>query len=507
MLIIFNYLLCLIILVLLISFTYLTLKIWLMRKKYQNLPGPKTKGIIEFYFGHYFTLNKYTKNDKIFSELFREWSEQYGSVFVYQFMTEMACVTTDAEAIKEIMIDRNFKKKDFVYQIIGNPFNQRLGGNGLATEVNHDQWKKRRPFFNQAFKKEILLENIKRFNSKSDLFFHKLKRHSYDNPEKSICLLNEFNRLALDVIADVAFDLDLNTIEDPDSKFNYHITNSLQAITLRFLDPFCMFKINKRKLINELKNSIRKLREECSDMINKKLTEINDDPFCTKNLFTVMLEYSKTDADFDFETFIDDFVTFFVAGQETTANALAFCFLELGKNEEILNKLKEEIDQVLGTKPEITSDDLAKLNYTNAVFKESLRKWPPVATISRDSHEEITINNHKIPKNTWFFIPPFLVGRNEKYFPKPDEFIPERFLKDDEFYLQNNISSYTYFPFSLGPRNCIGQNFALIEGKTILAKFIQNFDFKLDENQSFKIVEYTTIRPIDGVKVYLTPRF
>nr|QUF59389.1 cytochrome p450 CYP3049E3 [Brachionus angularis] len=507
MLIIFNYLLLLTILVVFIFFTYLTLKIWLMRKKYQNLPGPKTKGIIQFYFGHYFTVNEFMSNGKILGELLREWSEKYGSVFVYQFMTEMICITSEAEAIKEIMVDLNFSKKEMIYKIVGFPFNERFGGNGILTESNHNKWRKRRTFFNHAFKKDNLLESINRFNYKSDIFIEKLKRHAYDSPEKSVALLNEFNRLTLDVIADVAFDLDLNTIEDPDSKFNYHITKSLHAVTLLALDPFCMFKISKRELINELKNSIISLREECTDIINKKLFEIKDDPFFTKNMFSIILEYSKTDDDFDFDILVDDFITFFVAGQETTANALAFCFFELGKNEEILNKLIEEIDQVLGTKSEITSDDLAKLSYTNAVFKESLRKWPPAAQFSRNSNQDIIINNHKIPKNTWFFVSPYLIARSEKYYPRPDEFIPERFLKDHEFSLQNNISSYTYFPFSVGPRNCIGQNFAQIEGKIILAKFIQNFNFRLDRKQSFKIVEYTTIRPIDEVKVHLTPKF
>ncbi|RMZ93190.1 Cholesterol 24, partial [Brachionus plicatilis] len=141
---------------------------------------------------------------------------------------------------------------------------------------------------------------------------------------------------------------------------------------------------------------------------------------------------------------------------------------------------------------------MTRLTYTSAVFKEALRKWPPVAAFSRITSEEIEICGKKIPKNTWFYLSPFVMARSEKYFPRPDEFIPERFISEDQFAKQNKITSYTYFPFSIGPRNCIGQNFAMLEGKLILAKFIQHFDFSLDPNQSLCVVERTTLRPVDG---------
>jgi len=95
----------------------------------------------------------------------------------------------------------------------------------------------------------------------------------------------------------------------------------------------------------------------------------------------------------------------------------------------------------------------------------------------------------------------FACGRNENYFPEPLNFNPERFLNESEA-----VQSFTYFPFSLGPRNCIGQNFAQFEAKTIIAKMIQNFDFELLQNQSFKLKLEGTIRPIDGVLCYLRPR-
>ena len=97
---------------------------------------------------------------------------------------------------------------------------------------------------------------------------------------------------------------------------------------------------------------------------------------------------------------IDDFVTFFIAGQETTAKALSFCFYEMGKNRDILNKARQEVDRVLGNKPEITYQDAVELKYCTAIFKESLRMYPPLANILRITTKEMNINGLKIYPNT-----------------------------------------------------------------------------------------------------------
>lgn len=100
----------------------------------------------------------------------------------------------------------------------------------------------------------------------------------------------------------------------------------------------------------------------------------------------------------------DDFITFFVAGQETTANALSFCFLEMGKNPEIVKKAREEIDRVLGQRTEVTYQDVNELKYCSGIFKEALRLYPPAVNISRCSSEKIEINGYEIPKNTFMTV-------------------------------------------------------------------------------------------------------
>ena len=106
----------------------------------------------------------------------------------------------------------------------------------------------------------------------------------------------------------------------------------------------------------------------------------------------------------DIEAMTDDFVTFFVAGQETTANALAFCFLELGRHPEMVARAREEIDRVLGARTEITFQDVNELKYCSAIFKETLRLYPPIPVIFRRTIKNITVNDIEIPKDSFLWV-------------------------------------------------------------------------------------------------------
>jgi cholesterol 24(S)-hydroxylase len=106
---------------------------------------------------------------------------------------------------------------------------------------------------------------------------------------------------------------------------------------------------------------------------------------------------------------IDDFITFFIAGQETTANALAFCFLELGKRPEIAIKAREEVDRVLGERTDMNYQDVNDLKYCSAIFKEALRLYPPAPLVTRQIKESITIKGIKIPSETQLFVSSFLL--------------------------------------------------------------------------------------------------
>jgi cytochrome P450 len=121
--------------------------------------------------------------------------------------------------------------------------------------------------------------------------------------------------------------------------------------------------------------------------------------------------------------------------------------------------MRSELDESLGAKAFITYEDIAQLHYTDCVYKEVLRLWPPIPEIARLVTKKIQINGFDIPVGAWIMVSSYASGRCEEYFDAPFEFEPERFKLDEG---KSKISNYTYFPFSIGARNCIGQNFARV---------------------------------------------
>nr|QUF59386.1 cytochrome p450 CYP3049C1 [Brachionus angularis] len=477
---------------------YFVIKQYLKKRKYRHIPGPGTKGLLEFFFGNFNDILNCLKNDKIISDQYIEWSKEYDSVFKFQLFGDYIVVTNEPEAIKDILINKNFPKCEKIYSKIGFPFYERFMGLGLVTETDNERWKKRRAVFNPGFHRGMLMNCLKEFNNKTNILMEKLRTLADDKTQ--VVLFKEINRMTLDIISSVAFGFCLDTINYPENDFSFNITKSFEAANKCLTDPLFVWNPFNRKEKNKLKSSIKNLREFAKEKILKRLKDIENNEYAPDDILTAIVKSCKQD-ELDLEALVDDFITFFNAGQETTANSLAFCFLELGRNPQVFAKLREEIDRVIGAKNEVSYDDMTLLEYTGCVFKETLRLWPPAPEIIRVSDQDFYINGLKIPKNTQINLSPHFSGRNPKYFPNPDEFRPERFLKED-----TDISNYTYFPFSVGPRNCIGKNFAFIESKVFIAKFVQNFEFRLDPNQSMKACLLTTLRPKDGTKCYLKPR-
>ena len=144
----------------------------------------------------------------------------------------------------------------------------------------------------------------------------------------------------------------------------------------------------------------------------------------------------KENEEFDMEDMIDEFLTFFLAGQETTANTLAFCFIEIARNPLIAKKLRDEIDLVVGDRNEITNEVLNNLNYVSCVIKETLRLWPPALAPSREVNvKDFHVNGIIIPKGTLITTNQYLNARLEDNYKDPFLFIPERFMTKDNRFL------------------------------------------------------------------------
>jgi cytochrome P450 len=199
---------------------------------------------------------------------------------------------------------------------------------------------------------------------------------------------------------------------------------------------------------------------------------------------------------------MDELITLFVAGHETTSNALTWTFYLLAINPEAQTKLQNELDFVLKGKTAEFSD-LKALVYTEMVVKESMRLLPPVWTLNtRQANEDTVVGNFLFPKDKVIFISPYSNHHNSKYFPEPEQFDPERFSPENE----KSIPKHVYIPFGTGSRVCIGQAFAMMEAKLILASIVQCFDITLAEGQVLNPQAQITLSNKDGMKVNIKRR-
>ncbi|XP_043074573.1 cholesterol 24-hydroxylase-like isoform X1 [Puntigrus tetrazona] len=360
------------------------------------------------------------------------------------------------------------------------------------------------------------------------------------------------NCVTLDVICKVAFGVDLNFLKLTESPFQNAVELCLRGMVLDVRDPFFALMPKNWKTIQKIKDAVELLRKTGEKWIQERKTAIENGEDIPQDILSHILktaEEEKVNSAKDHEQMLDNFVTFFIAGQETTANQLSFAIMELARYPEIYKRAKAEVDEVLGTKRDISYEDLGKFTYLSQVLKETLRLYPTAPGTNRWLHEDMVINGMKIPGGCSVAFNSYVSQRMEQYFKDPLKFDPERFdvnapkpyycyypfalgprsclgqvfsqfssyvsqrmeqyfkdpLKFDPERFDVNAPKpyYCYYPFALGPRSCLGQVFSQMEARVVLAKLLQRFEFNLVPGQSFDIKDSGTLRPKSGVICYI----
>lgn len=197
----------------------------------------------------------------------------------------------------------------------------------------------------------------------------------------------------------------------------------------------------------------------------------------------------------------DEALTLFLAGHETTANALTWSWYLLSEHPESARRLHAELDTVLGDRP-ATMEDMPRLPFTRSVLAESMRLFPPAYVIGRQALQTFPVDGYTIPGGSMVLASPWVVHRDPRFFPEPERFLPERWSPDYE----ESLPRFTYFPFGAGPRKCIGESFAWTEGVLVLATLAHRWRARLIEGHPVERQAQITLRPRYGMRMMLTRR-
>lgn len=201
-----------------------------------------------------------------------------------------------------------------------------------------------------------------------------------------------------------------------------------------------------------------------------------------------------------YEGIRNELIVLFMAGHETTANALSWVWYLLSQSPAVEAKLHAELDHVLGGRAP-TYDDVPNLPYTRAIFEETMRLYPPVPILSRQAKQADVIRKKTIPAGSIMLVVPWLLHRHRNYWDNPDAFIPERFMD-----VNKRPDKFLYLPFSVGPRVCLGKMFGMVEAVIAIASLAQHFRLTLPKGTVVTHECRLTLRPRGALAMQLETR-
>jgi len=365
-----------------------------------------------------------------------------------------------------------------------------LVGNGLLTS-NGEFWLRQRRIAQPAFAKkriDTFAEAMVRCTEEM------LDRWDTNTGGEALNLAEEMMRLTLRVVGLTLLDADL---ENEARDVGDALTVTLERIDSLIVDflPFAEHwptKTNRafRKGVATIDGVVNAVIEK-----RRRSTEGADD------LLTMLMEAEDQDTGerMNDAQLLDEVKTLFLAGYETTANALSWTLFLLGRNPDVLREVTDEVRRVLGERPPALAD-LASLPLVSAVISESLRLYPPAWVVGRHVEEDVVLGGFVVPRGTFVFVSPYATHRHPAFWDEPLRFDPSRFLGDKE------PPRSAYIPFIEGPRQCIGKGFALMEAKLILASVLRRIDFEFEHLDDVTPAPGITLRPAPGVYAKINAR-
>ncbi|XP_049530224.1 cytochrome P450 4d1-like [Anopheles darlingi] len=452
------------------------------------------------------------KSPAEFLQVVRTLITQYGECFRVWLGTQLIIVLTDPKDIEVVLSSPKYIDKSTEYDFI-RPWL----GEGLLTSAGR-KWHTHRKVITPTFHFKILEQFVEIFDRQSTTFVQMLR--PFADSGKSFDIFPQVTLCALDVICESAMGTKVDAQLHSTSTYVLAVKEITNLIQLRFYDFLIRYNFFFRLSSNSRKQKkvLETLHNYTDSVIRDRRKQLaitggSDEPndydlgIKRKMAFLDMLLQSTVDGrpltDLEIREEVD---TFMFEGHDTTTSAISFLLQSLAKNPDIQQKVFDEVRNIVGddrTQP-VTMAMLNEMSYLDLVIKETLRLYPSVPMIGRKMYQTTEINGKIIPSGANVIIMPFFVGRSPKYYANPEKFDPERFNVETS---AEKTNPYQYIPFSAGPRNCIGQKFAMAELKSLVSKVIRHYEILPPTEQwDESFIAELILRPEHGTFVRLKQR-
>ena len=384
-------------------------------------------------------------------------ADEYGPIARFRVYAFSFIVVTDPDLAHEVLVRQaaNFPKDERDVKLLG-----RLVGQGLVT-ANGEAHKRQRRLAQPAF-------HSKRIEAYADTmveYTEAMLDEWSDGAE--IDAAEEMRALTMYIVSRTLFGTDRTAMRHTADRVGRAIHTVQDIADTEFKAPFVLPVWLPTALNRRRREAVAVLYETIDRLIAERRASGAAD---TGDLLSMLMRATDESGDrFSDVEVRDQLLTFFLAGHETTSNALAWTWFLLGQHPEVESRLHAEVDEQLGGRPPALAD-LPHLPYTLRVIKEAMRLYPPAWTLNtRSAAADTTIGEYAIRCGDKLWISPFAMHRRPQFFPDPERFDPDRWTPERE----KALPRYAYIPFGGGPRVCIGNSFAMMEAHLIVAAVAQ----------------------------------
>jgi len=421
-----------------------------------------------------------------------QWFREYGDVFYIRARLGQAVVLGVPELAREVLVERypRYQEKSLAYGAL-----RVLMGNGLVTSAGAF-WRGQRKLVQPAFHR-------RRLESLCAMMVERVT-HTVEQLQpvaragRAVDLAPLLSQLTLEIIAQAMFSSD---VQGQVSNVTTHITTMnehalrllrnpwLFLVPRRFPTPFTHRPYRALQSLNQLVHQIIQTR--------RRAPEAHDD------LLQMLLSATEetTGQGMSDAQLRDEVMTIFVAGHETTANAMAWLLYLVSRHPHVEKRLEAEIDACWPAQG-LRLVNLGEFAYARQVIEESLRVYPTIWSVGRRCAEDDELGGFHIPAGTNVIVPIFHFHWNERFWPDPSQFDPDRFAPDR----RPSAEAMIYFPFGAGPRSCVGNHFALQELLIMTVLFFRHFHFQMAPGARVEPDPLITLRPKYGMNMVLSPR-
>ncbi|XP_063676232.1 cholesterol 24-hydroxylase-like isoform X2 [Bolinopsis microptera] len=431
--------------------------------------------------------------------LYLKWTENYGLIWCRFLFWKAGVVVLSVDGIKDMFITNGglYKVQKSSLTYFGG---QRFTGyGGLLNNVGGDVWRRKRHALDPAFHKKYLQSLIPKMNEMTRAMIEQLKQNT--NANDFIDMDWYMKKSAILLIASIGYGIDLNNREDVSME---QILDSMNDMMDGFFgeafDPLFLHNPMNRHLTRKTKEAGCLLRRLGHDALKHRRDQIKQNLETPVDLLAHSIRIQENSPWYSDEEVVDDFVTFIVAGFETTSNVMSFVLALLARNPGVSAWAAQEMTDLVEGKQFLDEDDLSEMSYLECVIKEAMRLYPVVSLVRRSTNVDSIIDKHLIPTDTQVMFLPFLQGRLEEIWSEPLSFKPERFLKTE------SLKKFTYIPFLVGPRKCIGSTFAMNEIKIVVGQILQHFELSAPSDEDIEPEFRITLGPKVGTRLRLRER-